>query len=89
MKPETEAWRQLEEHAAAQLRPGFAGRVLKAARTAPPTFLASLTVSAATAAVVLLAVVVAHQRATRAATDRNLAYWRQLGHEARLSSQTP
>lgn len=89
MKPEAEAWRQLEEHAAAQIRPGFASRVLQAARQPRPTFLAQLTVSAATAALFLLAVVIMHQRTTQAATNRNLADWRQLGHEARLSSQTP
>lgn len=89
MKPEAEAWRQLEERAAAQLRPGFAGRVLQAARPVQPVFLAQLALSAATAALFLLAVVFVHQRATRAATDRNLADWRQIGHEARLSSQNP
>jgi hypothetical protein len=30
MKPETDAWKQLEEHAAAHLRTGFATRVLRA-----------------------------------------------------------
>ena len=30
MKPESYAWRQLEEHAAARLRTGFANRVLRA-----------------------------------------------------------
>ncbi|MBI4625899.1 MAG: hypothetical protein HY736_22090 [Verrucomicrobia bacterium] len=32
MKPEEYAWRQLQTHAAAQLRRGFADRVLRAAR---------------------------------------------------------
>jgi len=32
MKPESPAWRQLEKHAAAQLRPGFADRVMRQAR---------------------------------------------------------
>jgi hypothetical protein len=32
MKPEDHAWHALREHAAAHLRPGFADRVLRAAR---------------------------------------------------------
>lgn len=32
MKPEEHAWRALQQHAAAQLRTGFANRVLSAAR---------------------------------------------------------
>ncbi|HWA09043.1 MAG TPA: hypothetical protein VG838_06200 [Opitutaceae bacterium] len=32
MKPESDAWKQLEEHAAAHLRSGFATRVLRAVR---------------------------------------------------------
>jgi hypothetical protein len=32
MKPETDAWKQLEEHASAHLRTGFATRVLRATR---------------------------------------------------------
>lgn len=34
MKPESSAWKQLEEHAAARLRVSFASRVLRAARPA-------------------------------------------------------
>lgn len=89
MKLENEAWRQLADHAAAQLSPGFASRVLHAAKPTRPAFLGQLVVSAATAALFLLAVVFAHQRATRVATDRNLADWRQLGHDAQIASQTP
>lgn len=34
MKPESHAWKQLEEHAAAHLQAGFATRVLRAAQPA-------------------------------------------------------
>lgn len=36
MKPEERAWRQLQSHAAAQLRSDFATRVLRAAHGPPP-----------------------------------------------------
>jgi hypothetical protein len=37
MKTEDHAWRSLQDHAAAQLRGGFADRVLRAAQGAPAT----------------------------------------------------
>jgi hypothetical protein len=36
MKPESNAWRKLEDHAAAQLRSNFADRVIRASRDPAP-----------------------------------------------------
>eukprot|EP01031_Cornospumella_fuschlensis_P048365 gene48365-59229_t len=56
MKTEPRAWAQLQRHAAAQIRPGFADRVVRAARAgaeAAPTLLSIFTLSAITAALCL------------------------------------
>jgi hypothetical protein len=42
MKPEDQAWRSLQAHASAQLRGGFADRVLSAAHGPAPTVWAQL-----------------------------------------------
>ena len=65
MKTETRAWAQLQRHASAQLRPGFADRVVRAARAgaeAVPSLLSIFTLSAATAALCLLAVTLLNTR---------------------------
>ena len=84
MKPEDQAWRSLQTHAAAQLRGGFAERVLRAARAVQasvPTVFGQFAVGAATVAVCLLTVVYLHTRANRLAEERNLAGWQQLAAE--------
>jgi hypothetical protein len=75
------AWRHLRQHAAAQLSPQFADNVLRAARidaadtrwTSSPFF-----VSAATAALCLLSVMLFHVRATNAASEQHLADWAEI-----------
>jgi negative regulator of sigma E activity len=80
---ETAAWRQLHARAATQLRPGFAQRVLLAARSVTePSFSSQFILSAATAAVCLLAVVFVHQRTTSDEDARNLAGWQEIASEA-------
>ena len=47
MKPKSSAWKQLEDHAAAQLRASFASRVLRAGRPADSQVWSELEVQAA------------------------------------------
>lgn len=80
---EAAAWQQIQAQAAAQLRPGFAQRVLLAARSiTEPTFLSHFALSAATAAVCLIAVIFVHQRTTSDEDARNLAGWQEIASEA-------
>jgi hypothetical protein len=80
---ETEAWNKLHAAAAAQLHPSFAQRVLQAARAiTEPSFFSQFAVSAATAAVCLLAVVFIHQRATQTENAANIASWQQIASAA-------
>jgi hypothetical protein len=87
--PGARVWLELEENAAAELSPGFADRVLRAVRAALPAELPSLfsqfALSAATAALCLIAVVYVHDRATRMENERNLASWQQVVDEAQDS----
>lgn len=78
--PQPAAWRQLQTAGAAQLRPDFAERVIRAARAAAdmPSLGSQFALSAATAALCVLAVVYFHQRNVAAADERNLAEWRQV-----------
>lgn len=83
MNPESEdrAWRALQARAQAQLRPGFADCVLRAARTASeaaPSLMGSLMLSAATATLCFLAVAAVHSAQVRVQTDRNLANWQSI-----------
>jgi hypothetical protein len=87
--PSPAAWQQLQEHAAAQLPLGFADRVLRAVRNEIPSFLGQLALSAATAAVCLLAVVYLHDRSTRLEDERTLADWRQLAAESQELDLNP
>jgi hypothetical protein len=99
MKPESYAWHRLREHAAKQLRPGFAGRVLRpgfaqrvllAARAVTePSFSSHFALSAATAAVCLVAVVFVHQRSTSLEDARNLAGWQAIASEAQELAVNP
>lgn len=111
MKPESEAWKALQQHAAGQLRggfadrvlrvaqgpspaawsllrargadelrPGFADRVLRAARAAAdiPSLSSHFALSAATAALCVLAALYFQQSSVADADERNLAEWRQV-----------
>ena len=70
----------MRTHAASQLRPGFAERVLRAARVAAevPSLLSQLALSAATAAVCLAAVVLVQDRNALQNDERNLADWENI-----------
>lgn len=81
MKPETDAWFALHEHAASLLRPGFAERTLRAARAVAPTFASQCLLSAATATVCLTLIFFVHARVTASETARNLAGWEQIAIE--------
>lgn len=81
MKPETDAWFALHEHATRALRPGFAERTLRAARAVAPTFASQCLLSAATAMVCLLVIFFVHARVTANETARNLAGWEQIAAE--------
>lgn len=83
--PESRAWRQLNEHASAQLPADFPDRVLRhirlaqAERTGPARFfLHPFAVSAYTAAFCFLLVVIIHSRTTAATNERHLAEWREV-----------
>jgi hypothetical protein len=93
MKPETEAWRMLADHAAGRLHPDFANRVLRAVRArraaAELPVASQLAVSATMAALFLLIVVFVHERSIRAENARNLAGWRQVAADAETVSQFP
>ena len=75
-----ETWRELLGFGASQLRPGFAERVIRAARAAAdmPSLGSQFALSAATAAVCLGAVFFVHRHNMQATDARNLAEWRQM-----------
>ncbi len=84
MKTEPDAWSQLQRHAAGRIAPGFADRVLRAARAgaeAAPTFLSYCALSAATAALCLAAVAFFGSPAD-ADRDPNTPGWQQIADEA-------
>jgi hypothetical protein len=75
MKPEDQAWEALWRHASGRLGPALADRVLREARSRPvPSPSGRFLLSAATAAVCLLAVVLYQSRASLQA-DQSLADW--------------
>jgi hypothetical protein len=86
MKTETRAWQQLQRHASAQLRPGFADRVVRAARAgaeAVPSLLSIFAVSAATAALCLLAVTLFNTTSRDTdESDFKLAGWQQIAADS-------
>lgn len=89
MKPESYAWLALNNRAATLLRPGFAERVLRAARVVAPTLASQFALSAATAAVCLVAVCFVHSRMVANETARNLAAWQAFAAEAEQLGQLP
>ena len=82
MKPETDAWMALNDHAAALLRPGFAQRTVCAARAVAPSFRSQVILSAATAAVCLTAICFVRARSSADETARNLAGWEEIAAES-------
>ena len=82
MKPEELAWARLREHAESRITPGFADRVLRAARERhSPLFVAHFAMCAATAALCLAAVVL--YRAQASVDDAsNLASWSEIATQA-------
>lgn len=73
----------MEEHAAAQIRYGFADRVLRAARAADvPSLLSQFALSAATAAFCLGAVVAVHTYNAQANEAHSHTDWEQIMLEA-------
>lgn len=87
MNPEKYAWMALEEHAANQLRPGFAQRTVAAARHVAPTLASQVLISLATAAVCLTAIYMVDTHLTNLETARNLAGWQQVAAEAEYLGQ--
>jgi len=69
MKTEELAWKRLHEHAAAQLSPGFADRVLRKAR-------------AATAALCLVAVALYNAGSSSDEAAQSLAGWSEIAAQA-------
>ena len=83
MKTEDEAWMRLREHAASRLSPGFADRVLRAARErASPLFVAHFAMCAATAALCLVAVLLYHSRASGNDDATSIAGWSEIAAQA-------
>lgn len=92
MTPDIEdrAWSALRARGAAQLRPGFADRVLRAARSATgaaPSLFGPLVLSAAMAMLCFLAVAVFHSEQVRVQSDRSLADWQNIALAADDSGQ--
>ena len=86
MKTETHAWQLLRDHAATRLRPGFADRVLRAARAgaeAAPSLLTIFAFSAGTAALCFAAVTFYSTR-EQDASDReiNIAGWQRIAADS-------
>lgn len=81
MNPESEshAWRLLQEHAAAQIRPGLAERVLRAAREiAGPSPFSQLAFGAATAALCLMAIAWFQDHHAQGERQQSAASWQQV-----------
>jgi hypothetical protein len=82
MKPEDTAWNDLREHAASRITPGFADRVLRAARPGPsPLFVAQFAMCAATAALCLAAVALYRAQAS-GDDDGSLAGWTEIAAQS-------
>jgi hypothetical protein len=83
MKNEDHAWMRLREHAATRITPGFADRVLRAAREGrSPLFVSQFALCAATAALCLVAVALFDSRSTADEDAQNLAGWNEIAAQA-------
>ena len=78
--PSSETWRRFSAHGAAQLRPGFADRVLRAVRNLPgvPSLLDQFAFSLGTAAVCAVTALYVHSQQVERENQRNLASWQQI-----------
>jgi hypothetical protein len=91
----SEAWRQLQNRAAHQLSPQFADNVLREARldagaTEKTGWLSSpLVVSAATATVCLLTLVLFHVQRIEATSARHLADWQEISAQTASLDPSP
>lgn len=90
------AWRELQSRAADQLRPDFAAHVLRCARPGAPALspftvwvTSPFTVSAATAALCLLAVVFVHSHITHTVSEQHLAAWQEISVQTASIDLTP
>jgi hypothetical protein len=82
MKTESQAWLQLQNHAADQLSPGFADRVLRAVRSDQvPLFVAHFGMALATAVLCLGAVLLFHARSS-SDSAATLAGWSEIAAQA-------
>jgi hypothetical protein len=82
MNTEDQAWDHLREHAASRLTPGFAERVLRAARTEPsPLFVSQFAMCVATAALCLAAVALFRGSASADETSA-VAGWNEVAAQA-------
>lgn len=81
MKTENQAWTQLQRHASRQLSPGFADRVLRAARVgveAVPSLFSIFALSAATA-VLCFATVTFYSTTSHNSVERdNIEGWQRI-----------
>lgn len=78
MKPEIKAWSCLCDHAESQLSVGFAGRVVCAARCSRPSAAGQVFLSATTAVLCVVTVIIVFSQTTHAETSRNMAGWQQI-----------
>jgi hypothetical protein len=83
MNTEDKAWKSLRDAAASQISPGFADRVLRAARAeAAPLFVSHFLMCAATAALCLAAVAVYQSNASGDEDASNLAGWSEIAAQS-------
>jgi hypothetical protein len=88
----SKGWRVLRTHAAAQLPPDFADRVLRLMRTRPFSVRDAadrFLVAACTAAACILFVVLVHSHNTQKINQVALANWRQISDQADSFASIP
>lgn len=79
MNPETQAWQHLRAHAASRIRPGFADRVLRAARRAVgPSPWSQFAFGAATAVLCLVAIAFFQIRQNQSQRAQSVAAWQEV-----------
>ncbi len=81
--PKNQAWRLLLDQGGGRIRPGFADRVLRAARAgveSMPSLLAQIVWGGATVAACAVMAVVVHTRSTQSEDDVALAGWQQIAY---------
>lgn len=78
MNPDKKAWCCLCDFAETQLSAGFVDRTVCAARKPTPSPSGQMLLSASTAMLCAIAVVVFFSQSTRAESSRNIAGWQQI-----------